>query len=772
MKKLQITFMTASLFCMLLFFQTSTCTARTKPVFAQKYSSLTPGEKASFHVRSLVKGEFVRYAISDKSLASINKKTGKLLALKKGTVTVYAKIYNRNKKHIFTIKNKISIHTKNFHLSNASFQIKKKLNPWNFTLSLSCSRILLRKEIQNSKITIYPKKKTNKKVTASFSRLSSDGKTVFYTFSPTEQKKLCPGDSSMNGTYYLTSTHFSKKLSFFYQERIAKQSLSGFVFYSNGNPVAKALVSLKTEKSVRKAKTDNFGHYCIRKIKKADSLTVSKKGCIDAVISQPVISEKGTICENVILHSKKDVSASASFLVTDTQNTPVANASVSLIRQSKRVTKNTACMDNIPKECIVYSGTTDSNGKIIFANTEHSTSSTCGYTCITTDENTHIAYSKEKQASAKNTILLSESQFSALDRYAVYIEKESEAASYLSQKVTFSLKEMLNNHAFFHIRLSENPDLTIPSLCLQPTRQSSQISVEKASFLFYNPTQKSILYEKVFDRNALIFQDSSLLTPSIKLPHFPQNSSCYLQIRLYDAASQLIEASPLLPLFQKNHTLTFQNSDNDTVISLLPTYYARFLICFSQMPDSANSISFCLSQKTGEAYCYTDTISIKTVKQISKTLYCANLIVPNLFLEKDYLLTTENTTVAIEPYTFTADVSHAYPTETEALSCITPLAKIFCIPLHTDKFIPLENGKAVPFYYHSLHEITMSQLRSCKTYPNSVLAFYDKNGILLYSLLTDPITAEDASVLSKKTYTSYDIYTNHYLLRTTQTAYQ
>ena len=33
----------------------------------------------------------------------------------------------------------------------------KGINPWNFTISLSCSRILLKKEIQADKLTITPK---------------------------------------------------------------------------------------------------------------------------------------------------------------------------------------------------------------------------------------------------------------------------------------------------------------------------------------------------------------------------------------------------------------------------------------------------------------------------------------------------------------------------------------------------------------------------------------------------------------------------------------
>ena len=227
-------------------FASAVSSSAASPAFVKKYPTITVGKSVQYQIKHLNKNHFVTFSVSDSSIASIHQKTGKLLAKKAGKLTVKAVIRNKKHRKIYQLKDTILIKKKKTYLPNASFQIKKTINPWNFTVTLSCNRILLENEIKDSSLTVFPKGKSTPKLKAGFLELSPNGKEITYLFNNDSQKKLCPGDFSMDGNYTLQSSHFRKKLSLTYEERLPKNTLSGFVFKQDGNPVKNAILSLKT----------------------------------------------------------------------------------------------------------------------------------------------------------------------------------------------------------------------------------------------------------------------------------------------------------------------------------------------------------------------------------------------------------------------------------------------------------------------------------------------------------------------------------------------
>ena len=175
-----------------------------------KSQTLTVGASAKYTVRNLPDSSFVFFFSSNEKIVSIERTSGKITAKKKGTVTISAQIYKQNKKSK-TLKSKLSVRSKDF-IENAVFSLKKTINPYDYTIKLKSSRIILKKEIKKSKLSITPEGKKTPKLSASFSGLSKDGKEVVYLLNASSRKKLCPHDNSMNGNYIIRSNSFEKKI--------------------------------------------------------------------------------------------------------------------------------------------------------------------------------------------------------------------------------------------------------------------------------------------------------------------------------------------------------------------------------------------------------------------------------------------------------------------------------------------------------------------------------------------------------------------------------
>lgn len=170
-------------------------------------------------------------------------------------------------------------------MPNATIKTRTAINPWNHSIVLYSSRILLQKEVSSSKITLTGKSNsTTPKLQAHFDSLSSDGKKITYQLDKYSEEKLCPGNGSANGVYKITAPFLSKPLSINYKERLTPNKVQGFVFDSEQRPIFGTTVSLcsindqnKIMKNISSAKTDKNGHYCISDIHSGQYIIVFQK---------------------------------------------------------------------------------------------------------------------------------------------------------------------------------------------------------------------------------------------------------------------------------------------------------------------------------------------------------------------------------------------------------------------------------------------------------------------------------------------------------------
>lgn len=747
------------------------------PTFSKKFQNLTVGKTVQYQVKNLNKANSVSYSVSNNSLASINKKTGKLLPKKAGKLTVKAMIYDKNRKKLCTLTDQVTIQIKKTILPNASFQIKSSINPWSFTLTLSCSRILLEKEIKSSKLTLLPKGKKNPKITANFSNLSSNGKEVTYVLTKASQKKLCPGDYTMNGSYTLESTHFNQKLSLTYQERLTKNTLSGFVFQTDGRPVTDALLSLKMNTTTKKCRTDKNGHYTLKNVTNPVSLTASKKGFQTAVIENPFVSHQSTSCENIILRSEKEWAVSMEFLITDVNNQPIPNASISILENKSNFEKQTKehsdFFDSIFKETILFSETTDASGRLLLSNTDLSENLPSPCSKFTISNKTQLSYISSYQPSSNHQTILAQSKLHQAKQYFIYINKSSpgnNTPSYYGQKLSFSFTDLSTNHAFFHIQLSECPNLSIRSLSVSCENIFSPFFCDSLSLRFFHPNEKESFFQYQLSRDFFQSKEKELFISSLELPVSLLNGTCYLQIQAYSEEHTILGESPVFPVSIENGILLSEK------VSLQASRFARILCYGTFEIKTPITASFYLYQKWDTHYFLIDTFSSDFFTGNKENLSTAKLLLSHLLDNQSYFLVSgSGDIISNNTLSFTATSQNTFSNKKEALYSLTPLAQILCTPSAASSMPDNSfSDEIITFSWNFFHEITSDFVRTCATYPNCVLAFYQKDGTLLTTTLTSPPAQISSSfpISSSDTKASViDIYTNKEILITNQDSY-
>ena len=163
--------------------------------------------------------------------------------------------------------------------SSSLFSYNQTINPWNHTITLKSKRIMRKKEVIRSTLTLSKKGKKKQIYRAKFASLSSNGKKITYTIIKKDQKKLCPSNRSKNGKYIVKSSLFSKRNILSYHERIPSNTIAGFIVNDIGKPLAKATVILKEKNKKITVRTDSHGYYKITDItnSKPHTISVSKK---------------------------------------------------------------------------------------------------------------------------------------------------------------------------------------------------------------------------------------------------------------------------------------------------------------------------------------------------------------------------------------------------------------------------------------------------------------------------------------------------------------
>ncbi len=741
--------------------------AASAPVFAKNYHTAIIGKKITCQIKNLKKADTISYSVSNRKLASIDKKQGILVPKKEGTITVKAIIY-RKKKKLKTLINKIAIIKNETILPNASFQIQKTINPWDFTLTLSCSRILLKKEIKNSNLTILPKGKSTPKLKANYTKLSPDGKTVTYTLISSSQKKLCPGDDSMNGTYTLQSDFFQKKLSLSYQERLSNDTLSGFVLHPDGSPINNALVSLKTKSDTKQCYSDENGHYKISGISNPVSLTAKKDGFQTVSVSNITSRKKGVSCENILMHPKTNTSLTIEFRVTDQENHPVSNASIYLQKDTEEI-----------------KGKTDSSGSIFLTHNNELNNFPTPCTNFSIDRKKQLSYTSSYCPSLQNQLTLPSDFLNTSDTYTAYVSKSSfqeKISSLQPQKISFSFADLITSHLLIQVTLFPCPSLTVPSFPLPYNIPLPSSSFSFLTLQFFQTGQSKSFFSYQIKKNSFHCENDKIFLPSLLLPISLSDGSYCLQLQVLSKENEVIGESPVLPITIKDAHLAIPENS----FSIFSPRFARMLVYGKFTDKKPVMASFHLYQKYKTQYFFIGTISSDLFIQHNTGLYSASLIIPHLITGQDYLLSTNpDENITKTEYTFSANSKNTFPTIKEAVHSISPLAQILCTaktslalpgitsPVTSDDTLHADKIPDVSASF--THEITQNFVRSCTNYPNCVIAFYRLNGTFLTASFTNQPTHNTINTsipLSNPRASIIDIYTNKKTIVTNQKPYQ
>lgn len=775
---------------------TSTLAAK-RPAFALHSHSITEGNITTYHVNGLGKKQSVKFFCSNTSLATIQKKTGELTAKKAGTVTVSAKIYNKKGKKIKTLKTKLTILKKTI-LPNASFKVNGSINPWNFQIQLSCSRILLEKEVDKSSLTIISKTNKNKKIPASFCNLSTDGKEITYTIPDTSQKILCPGDTSMNGTYEITSSIFQKTLSISYQERIADDTISGFILQNNGNPVQDALVRINTISGVMETATNDAGHYQIKNIKNPSSMSVSKTGyqAQNLVLSS---TRKGALCENFVL-KKNSKNAALECIVTDEDNVPIPDTVITLALE-----QNTS-----EKDSFLYQAATDENGKVTFDNYHPNSLQKTDCTIIYPNSEEQLSYVSSYSFSSANRHTISSGQFSPENAITVYAAKNhmdsGSSIHYETQKCQLSFQYLMSNHISLRICLKRITYRPLQSLSIKWDSSYPPAGCYSLSLSLYHQTQKKPVFQRLllandFSIGAVQKSQNAILTilSETAYPTLP-NDDFLISLSVFNSENILLAESGLQACYLENGCLyespglppiSLENTESKkekAVIPLQTPHYIRILLYtdYMEIPDKRISSTFHIYQKKDNQYYLLGNFDSDKFSGNAYSPKTASLIIPSIFSGESYLIAPASSSpLSSNCHIIESANFITFPNRKEAITSPNPIFQIFCSPsnsipspIYPDDFYKDSNTNNFYMDTHNIQNcsnITQSLIRSSNTYPNSVVAFYQKDGSLIASsLLPRPAHISDVTEPGSSPVKSsvIDIYTNGELLITNQPSYR
>lgn len=750
--------------------------------FTKKYTTLTIGKRKKYMISNLPKNHYVKYSVTPKKSAFIGKNSGILKVKGAGKIKVTASIFEKNGRKIRTLTDNILVKNKKTPLPNTTFKVKKQLNSWNFTLTLKSSRILLRKEVSKSQLTLSLKKKKIK-VKAFFTKLSKDGKNITYTIRSSKQHILCPGDSSSNGTYRIESTILPKSLTTKYKERINKNSISGFVLQQNGAPVSKAFVQIRTLNTTLGCYTNASGYYKLNQIKNPLSLSVTKKGFISQKITSLNISKRGTICENIIMKSSSDSNYSLDILVTDTSGIPLKNASVKILPANKNIfssniTNSKQYLDSFSSNTILISGKTDKDGKISFTNVKNSTSGK--YTKILFNNSTSFSYDSNFTFQTNNRIS-TENILNTSSSYLIYISNNTAnhltSTNYQACRISFSFSELYTNNAFLQIQLEKCSNINVNNLSIKWDSNLNPSNISTIDLSFYDTNSHEPLYKTSAGKKSFYTSNNSIRfanTISLSL----QDGSYYLELRAKAEDGTPIGISYLSPLIISNGNIqrceiVIQTPSFSRALIYLETADQSRLSNYSSTKQNA---TFYLYQIIDNHYFLVETLNSSPYINSSYNILTSDIIIPCLLEDNCYLLCSGLDDIVAKEYKIFMGKELNLSFSKEEAVFTPPSLQIVCINSNkhtTNICMPSDfDNTSLWISFSKKYSISQYAIRTSASYPNTVIAFYKTNGTLLTTTLIplNQINSTTARSSAKNTIT--DIYKNKEILTTNQDSYQ
>lgn len=723
---------------------------------SKTYHKIYISQNKTYQIRNLKKGYTVSYKSSDANVASISQKKGVLHAKRIGKVTITISVYNKKKKKVKTLQDTVKIMCQKKPLPNAVFQIKKEINPWNFTITLSCNRILLKKEIKNSFLTIKKADKKGQSYKASFTSLSPNGRKITYTLSSSAQKKLCPSNHSKDGVYYISSHFFTKKLKTTYKERISSKTIAGFTMQSNGKPIANSKLILTCKGKVYTTKSDKNGYYKFKSVKNPLVLSAQKKGFISQSIPFATLLVKGSICENFILRSSSNLNQNSNhsleFHLYDSNHLPAKDVSVYITKYRD--------------SNILFSGKTDNFGNLLFCNDQNIQKGPCSV--INYDQNLQLNLRNSYTPDTSHKYMVSSKHLNSTDNYTIHIKKSPLNASntfYESMQFSFSYENLMTTYALFSIKLFPCPSLSLKQLSQKWDIISPIVSSDTLCLQLFEKTSHYAFYQKTISIKDTYYPNTSCLPdfPDLFLP----NDTYYIQLKIKDSNQMIKGLSPVVPIKVTNGIAS------GSCINIQAPSQLRCLN-YCEYDKNILTASYELYQKTDSCYFYQGTFQSDVFNFSSSNYLTADLFLKNLYLNAEYLIIPiQNSAFATHYYNITPTTSNTFVAP-QTISQATPALQIHCLNNMFYTFKP-----SVPADFDTTGKLTVTNdiftltqnfVRSCQTYPNSVTAVHKNNGNLASVFLSNSTNTVLPLQKNKKGLIT-DIYTNGQPIKTNQISY-
>lgn len=801
------------------------------PKWKKQPSSLEIGKTYHYRIKHCSKKATIRFSSNHSSLASINRKTGLLRAKKAGNVVITAKIKQAQKKtkklktHIKIIKKKTKTSstdknkssslstdtTKKEEISNQSsilkhvnFSVAESINPWNHSIMLYSSRILLQSEVQDTNLTLTPTMmKTNSKMdlslTAHFSFLSEDGKTITYQLNADSRKKLCPGNGTLDGDFEITSTFFPNSLRTQYHERIHKNSICGFVLDTNQTALPNASIKLYINSQntpIASATTDSNGYYEFQNITDKNITLKAELENYDSYCLSSLNPAGENICQNIIMHPASAKKLAVSCQILNKQNQAVKNTAVILTTKDSDFAANTSSttpsssnnthLFDENSESLFLQGMVDKNGMISFANQE----------TIDSDEYTQINYYSDQSlpeyfhAKMPVSDSIIHDSLHAMTRnqdYILYVFPATDGTTipknYQMESFSFSFDPLLSDSLFLQIHLQDLPLLSTDKVSIYSDTLSDSISGyhyclydKKGNELFqttFSPLSKDSQndYSKQLT-TALQYDKIRLADGNYYAAVTAFNHISTTKSNSSDTGESIISGTTILPIQIQNNTIA------PVSFTLSPCQTFHTLTFMDNYDGYLENLSFVLYQKKDKIWFPIGTYTTNSFVPIHSGQR-AYLDLP-VSSDTSYYLISSSTQYQISSgnyFTVSKEQKNTSTINTleleNSISVNTPDHQILLSLVPDDE----KNKTADPKISGLLDYVNLCTNNACfhedyfsnsTTYPNTVYVYYQADGSFTNLHLATPSFSSSENISSTFI---YDRLQNGTAIRTSQSSY-
>lgn len=728
-KKIARFFLLSMILISIAFHNNASVQAKQKTPQIKSFSKkLIVGKSYYVKVKNRPQKSTLSYSLNKTTRAKINKKTGRLTTRKSGKITIRVHIKSK-KKSYKTLRKVVRIYGQTSTskisskiLPNAIIKTRTAINPWNHSIVLYSSRILLQKEVSNSKITLTGKSDSAApKLQAQFNSLSSDGKKITYQLDKQSAEKLCPGNGTANGIYKITASFLSKPLSINYKERLTPNKVQGFVFDSEQHPISGTTVSLcsvnnqnKIEKSISSAKTDKNGYYCMSDIRSGQYIIAFQNSDYITAYSQKFALSQTVLCQNITL-KKKQLRLSCKIANT---NQSMKGVSVSLKDESN---------------AILATGLTDSNGMLTFS--YNMDASRKNYTKITyKDTIKESVYCNDTLPDAYTASQIKLSSFQPNKLYYLEVSPASPLSdnrlsynNYQTISISFCPNNSTSEQLFIDCNLSEISTTKIKSLSANTDTISSYVNTDST----INSSRGSFricLYQEdscLIISTTIPFVNLSFSSHQVQLTNalnsfFAISNVClpdghyYISIQPLNDDLSPIAAAFLSKITINNNTICPISAFFQKGISQTSTLYGYF------SNKSYSSLPYTLYQKQDNKWFALSPLQSSSFERISDQSYRSNLSLPVLEIGQQYKLCSRNSYIEFVGST-EFNITKEFNNETSNL-------QFQCQEILT----PSSSYTTAP-HFHNIKQISITEnvLLNAQNKKDCVFADYDKNGTLL-----------------------------------------